>query len=170
MDALQRLRFIQGEEALALENNLEDELRRLQRASLREMGTFAINTEVPGERDRIIATFSEMDLPTALKSFALLDNSPRMEDLKAQALKQGQSSPLSAMMGIKHIDDEGKTIVNTAGAGLAQARITASIAALKRVLSKPPPPPAPSGAPHIKSMFLKQAQPRRKLRKEFNPF
>lgn len=117
MDALQRLRHIKGEEALALENDLEDELRRLQRGSLREMGAFAVNIEVPAERDRIIEMFSEMDFSAALKSFALLDSSPKMEDLKAQALKLGQKSPLSAMMGIKHIDDEGKTVVNTAGAG-----------------------------------------------------
>jgi hypothetical protein len=56
MDALLRLRHMKGDEALALENDLEDELRRLQRASLREMGTFAVNIEVPGERDRIIET------------------------------------------------------------------------------------------------------------------
>jgi hypothetical protein len=117
MDALQRLRHIKGEEALALENHLEDELRRLQRASLREMGAFAVNIEVPAERDRIIEMFSKMDFSTALKSFALLDRSPKMEDLKVQALEQGPKSPLSAMMGIKHIDDEGKTVVNTAGAG-----------------------------------------------------
>jgi len=34
----------------------------------------------------------------------------------------------------------------------------------------PPPPPAPSPGPQIKSMFLKQAQPRRKLRRDFRPF
>jgi hypothetical protein len=81
------------------------------------MGSFAVNIEVPAERDRIIEMFSEMDFSTALKSFALLDNSPKMEDLKAEALKLGQASALSAMMGIKHIDDEGKTVVNTAGVG-----------------------------------------------------
>jgi hypothetical protein len=53
---------------------------------------------------------------------------------------------------------------------LAQRRIAISIAALKRVLTKLPPPPPPAGAPHIKSMFLKRAQPRRKLRKHFKPF
>jgi hypothetical protein len=81
MDALLRLRQIKGEEALALENSLEAELRRLQRASLREMGTFAVNIEVPAERDRIIEMFSAMDFPSALKSFALLASSPKMEDL-----------------------------------------------------------------------------------------
>jgi len=117
MEALQRLRHIKSDEAVALENDLEGELRRLQRASLREMGTFAVNIEVPAERDRIIEMFSQMDFSTALKSFALLDNSPKMEDLKAEALKHGQKSPMSAMTGVKHIDDEGKTVVTTAGAG-----------------------------------------------------
>lgn len=117
MDALQRLRQIKGEEAQTLENDLEDELRRLQRASLREMGTFAIDIEVPAERDRIIEMFSGMDFSTALKSFALLDRSPKIEDLKAEALKQGEEFSMTTMMGIKHVDDEGKTVVNTAGAG-----------------------------------------------------
>jgi hypothetical protein len=117
MDALLRLRQIKGERAQALENDLEEELRRLQRASLREMGSFAVEIGVPAERDRIIEKFSEMDFCTTLKSFALLDSSPKMEDLKAEALKLGQTSALTAMMGIKHVDDEGKTVVNTAGAG-----------------------------------------------------
>jgi hypothetical protein len=117
MDALLRLRHIKSDEAFSLESDLEDELRRLQRASLREMGTFAVNIEVPAERDRIIEIFSEMDFSTALKSFALLDRSPKMDDLKAAALEQGKKSPLSTMMGVKHVDDEGKTVVNTAGAG-----------------------------------------------------
>jgi hypothetical protein len=120
MDALLRLRHIKCQEALTLENDLEDELRRLQRASLREMGTFTVNIEVPAECDRIIEMFSKMDLSTALKSFALLDSSPKMEDLKAEALRQGQNSPLSAMAGIKHIDHEGKTVVNTSSAGIEE--------------------------------------------------
>jgi hypothetical protein len=120
MDALLRLRVIRSEEALALANNLEGELRRLQHASLREMGTFSVNIEIPAERDRIIGMFSQMDFPTALKSFALLDTSPKMEDLKAEALRHAQAAPLGAMMGIKHIDDEGRTVVNTGGAALSE--------------------------------------------------
>src|SRR5205807_5415750 len=82
--------------------------------------TFAVNIEVPGEHDRIIGMFAEMDFSTALKSFALLDRSPKMEDLKAEALRHAQAAPLSAMMGIKHIDDEGRTVVNTGGAALSE--------------------------------------------------
>jgi hypothetical protein len=51
---------------------------------------------------------------------------------------------------------------------LAQRRIAVSIAALRRVLAKPPSPPAPSSP--IKAAFRKRAQPRRKLRKDFNRF
>jgi hypothetical protein len=94
MNALLRLRVIKCEEALALENELENELRRLQRASLREMGTFNVNIEVPVERDRAIGMFSQMDFSAALKSFALLDRSPKMEDLKAEALGAAQSARL----------------------------------------------------------------------------
>ena len=50
---------------------------------------------------------------------------------------------------------------------LAQRKIAVSIAALKRVLAKPPPPSPPSP---IKSAFHKRAQPRRKLRTDFNRF
>jgi len=117
MEALQRLRHIKCDEAVALENELEDELRRLQRASLREMGTFSVSIEVPTERERILATFSGMDFSTAMKSFALLDSSPKVEDLKAQALERAQQSPLSAMMAAKHVDDQGRTVVNTSGTG-----------------------------------------------------
>jgi hypothetical protein len=54
---------------------------------------------------------------------------------------------------------------------LAQRRIATSIAALKRVLAKPPPSPMPRPPTlHIKSMFLRRAQPRRKLRNDFKPF
>ena len=100
MDALLRLRVIKCEEAVALENELENELRRPQRASLRDMGVFAVNIEVPGERNRIIEMFAEMDFSTALKSFALLSRSPNMEDLKAEALRHAQPAPLRVMMGI----------------------------------------------------------------------
>jgi len=53
------------------------------------MGDFTVDIEIPAERDRIIDMFSKMDFSTSLKSFALLDNSPKMEDLKEEALKPG---------------------------------------------------------------------------------
>src|SRR5205085_3754282 len=47
----------------------------------------------------------------------LLESSPKTEDLKRQAMERAEQEPLSALMGAKHLDDEGKTIVNTAAAG-----------------------------------------------------
>lgn len=120
MDALQRLRHIRCEEALQLESELEDELRRWQRASVREMVPIAINVDVPGERERMLETFSKMDFSTALKSFALLDSSPKIEDLRAEALRQAQASPLTSMLGTKYADDQGRTVVNTPGAGFGE--------------------------------------------------
>jgi hypothetical protein len=58
-----------------------------------------------------------LNFSETLKSFALLDNSPKMDDLKAEALKRGEASVLSSIWGVKHLDSEGKTVVTTAGAG-----------------------------------------------------
>lgn len=115
MDALQRLRHIRSDEAQKLEAQLEDELRHLQRTSLREMGTFEVNIEVPGERDRVSEMFAGMDLATALKSFAIIDGSPKLAELKARALKHAEASPLASMFSAKHVDNEGKTVITTPG-------------------------------------------------------
>jgi hypothetical protein len=117
MAALLRLRHIKGDEATALEDVLEDELRRLQRASLRDMRSFPVDIAVPGEEKRITDLFSDMDFSTALKTFALLGASPKTEDLRAEALRHGSESQLTAMFGVKHLDDEGRTVINTAGTG-----------------------------------------------------
>lgn len=115
-DALLRLRHIKSDEAQKLEAELEDELKRLQKSSLREMAPFEVNIEVPGERERISDMFSKMDFATALKTFALIDGSPKMEDLKTRAKERARHSPLMSMMSAKHVDSEGRIIVNTSGA------------------------------------------------------
>ena len=119
-------------EAQALENDLEAELRQLQRSSRREMGDFTVDIEVPAERDRVIDMFSKMNFSTSLKSFALLDNSPKMKDLKEEALKQGQDFCLSSMFGMTYIDGEGKTIVDTPGAGSGEPPRAGTSARLRR--------------------------------------
>lgn len=50
-----------------------------------------------------------MDLSTALRSFAFLAASP--------ARARAEREPFSAIMGGKHVDDEGRTIVHTTDAG-----------------------------------------------------
>ena len=117
MEALQRLRHVRGEEARTLEKALEDELRRLQRASVREMETFSINIDLPQEREAHPRPLSQMDFSTSLRNFALLASSPRMEDLRADALKEARAIICSHLWAAKHLDDEGRTIVDTPGAG-----------------------------------------------------
>jgi hypothetical protein len=87
MDALLRLRALKSEEAQALEAELEIELRLLQKAALREMGSFPISLDVPDERERILAHFAEIDLASALQDYAFLSVSPAVSDLKAEALR-----------------------------------------------------------------------------------
>jgi hypothetical protein len=50
---------------------------------------------------------------------------------------------------------------------MALGRIAVSIAALKRVLNKPPPPSPPPTAPRIKSMFLEKSTSTRKKPRDF---
>lgn len=117
MEALQRLRHMHGEEARKLEKELEDKLRPLQHASLREMEIFSVNIDVPQERERIVELFFQMDFSSSLKNFALLASSPMTENLKADALKEARENPLSNLWSVKHLDDEGRTIVGTPGLG-----------------------------------------------------
>jgi outer membrane protein TolC len=51
---------------------------------------------------------------------------------------------------------------------LAQRRIAVSIAALVRLLGKPPTPPTPT--PTIESRFLGRPAPRKTPGKDFKPF
>lgn len=115
MDALQALRHVQNVEEK--EEELELDLRRLQKASMKEMAAIPIEMDIEGERERYRALFSNYRLPEALKQFALITGSPRVEMLKENALKTIKKTPLMAMMGISHVDEEGKTIRKSEGAG-----------------------------------------------------
>jgi hypothetical protein len=114
MDALQALQFIEGMEEKEAE--LQQDLRRLQRAALKEFGTFTIPLEIEEDRDRILAAFDAFDLPTALYEFARLAQSRPLEELKAEAREAVKRAPLMSMMGAVHVDDEGKFVGKTPGA------------------------------------------------------
>lgn len=114
MDALQELRHIKGMDDKIEE--LERDLRRLQRASVNEMAPFSIELDVGEAGDEIVALFTNHSLADALKAFAMLTNSPDVSELKKQALDSIKNSPLMAMMAAVHLDDEGKTITRTSGA------------------------------------------------------
>ena len=140
MDALLRLRSIKGTEAETLIAELEIDLRSLQRAAVREMGTFTINLDVPQERERIVGLFEEMDFATALKSYAFLSESPAMADLKANALEEGRNSALGSIFGAQHVDHEGRTVVRTSALGSGEptedwyTRMIAQAESLRRAL------------------------------------
>jgi len=114
MDALQALRHVKGVEDKELE--LEHDLRRLQKTSMKEMAAIPIEMDISDEREKFIAQFSSYRLPEALKQFALITGSPSVDRLEDEALKSIKNNPLMAMMGVSHVDEEGKTIRKSDGA------------------------------------------------------
>ncbi|MDO8420657.1 MAG: hypothetical protein Q7S99_00695 [Parvibaculum sp.] len=108
MKALQALRHIA--DVTEMEEALENDLRRLQKASIKEMGSFPIELDVSDEREETVNQFSNLTLPEALLNFARISSSPGLDYLKKQALDAVNTTPLTAMIGISHVDEEGKVI------------------------------------------------------------
>jgi hypothetical protein len=98
------------------EEALLRELRQLQRKAIKEFSPLSFPMEIGGERDRLLATFDEFSLSKALRHYATLTQSKPVDELKAEARKAIEASPLASMFGTAHIDGEGKTITSTPGA------------------------------------------------------
>lgn len=114
MDALQLLRHVQGQEEL--EQKLEADLRRLQKASLKEMGTFEVDLQLGDAPRNVTEYFVSLSLADALKAFALLDKSRDVDKLRADARTLGEAAPLMAAMPASFIDKEGRTVTKSPGA------------------------------------------------------
>jgi hypothetical protein len=114
MDALQQLRHIDGMEDR--ERELEIELRQLQKASLKQMGSFEVDLKIGDTPQKVTEHFSTLSLSDSLKQFAMLDHSRDPEKLRTGALESAKNSPLLAMMSMAHIDDEGRTASRSSGA------------------------------------------------------
>lgn len=112
--ALLEFRHIQGHDEL--EEQLLIELRRLQRASIRELRPFSIDLDVKELRDRVEGTFEKYELAEALRKFGLLVRSRSIKDLRQEALDLAHKYPLQGIMGMKHMDDEGKPIAHSPSA------------------------------------------------------
>lgn len=114
--ALQALRHIKGMDDE--EEKLEAELRRLQKASTKELGRFTYEVKAGEQRALVVDMFDKLDLPEALRDFALLCMSPSVEKLRADALASLKSAPLASLFGVEHMDREGKPISKSPGASL----------------------------------------------------
>jgi len=113
-DALIELRRIPGKQDQEIA--LEIELRRLQRASLDEMGSIPLEFDISEERTAVAKHFDGLPLAESLRQFALLERPADPEALRREALEMAQAAPLMAMMGVSHIDDDGRTVVKSPGA------------------------------------------------------
>jgi hypothetical protein len=114
MEALQQLRHVKGQDNL--KDKLEGDLRRLQRASLDEMGAFEFDLGIGDTPRKVAEHFDGLSLSEALRKFAMLDHSRDPDQLRADVLKLAKTSPLMAMMPFTYLDDEGRTVTRTPGA------------------------------------------------------
>lgn len=98
---------------------LRKELRELQEASLDEFGQFNMPLDLTQERQGTIEVFEGLTLPDILLQFALLARSPKVEELRQQALDSRKGSFLASFFGASYADHEGKTVAETPAASLA---------------------------------------------------
>ena len=92
---------------------LRAELRDLQDASLDEFGQFSIPMDLTEERQGTIELFDGLTLPDVLLKFALLSQSPKVEELRSQALESRENSFFGSLFGASYSDQEGKTVAET---------------------------------------------------------
>lgn len=114
MKALQALHHIS--EMDELEAELERDLRRLQKASLKEMKPFSYEIDVTEDRAKTQQLFSSLGLSDGLLKFALLVPTAPRDELRKAAIDGLKASPLSSLFGAVHLDEHGKSIVQTPSA------------------------------------------------------
>lgn len=116
--ALLELRHIDGQDEL--EESLFLELRRLQRSSTREMASFSLPMDLKELHEEIDEVFGNLDLADAMRVFGLLARSVPIKELRQEALENLRKHPLQAIMGVSHIDHEGKPIAHSPTAELSR--------------------------------------------------
>lgn len=94
-------------------SELRKELRELQDASLDEFGQFTIPLDVTQERQGTIEIFEGLTLPDVLLHLAFLASSPKLEQLKCEALELRSKSLFSSLFSGSYSDHEGKTVAET---------------------------------------------------------
>ena len=82
-----------------------------------EMGSFSQEIDLTELVESIQNKLKPLSVYDSLFVFALLDQSPDPEKLRAEAIAQIRKHPLSSLFGAAHLDDEGKVIHRTGGAG-----------------------------------------------------
>lgn len=97
---------------------LRKELRELQDASLDEFGQFSMPLDLTLERQGTIEIFEGLTLPDVLLQFAHLAASPKVKDLRQEALDSRKDSFLSSLFGASYADHEGKTVAETQAGSL----------------------------------------------------
>lgn len=82
-----------------------------------EMGSFSQEIDLTELVESIQSKFKPLSVYDSLFVFAVLEQSPDPEKLRAEAIEQIRKHPLSSLFGAAHLDDEGKVTHRTGGAG-----------------------------------------------------
>jgi hypothetical protein len=82
-----------------------------------EMSTFAQEIDLTELAEKIQEKLAPLSLFDSLFVFAVLDGSPEAADLEREAAENIREYPLSSIFGAAHLDDEGKVVHRTGGAG-----------------------------------------------------
>ena len=112
--AIAELRAVQGTQEQR--EALRREMRQLQEKSVDEVSSFEFPLDVSAFHARTMEVFSRLILPDALAHFAFIARPRPVEELKREALKVAEQSPISAMMNGIIFDAEGKITAEVPGA------------------------------------------------------
>lgn len=96
---------------------LRNRLIEVQAGVGEEMGTFSQEIDLTDLAEAIRDKVKSLTVYDSLFVFAVLDESPEPEGLKAEAIEQIRKHPLSSLFGAAHLDDEGKVIHRSGGGG-----------------------------------------------------
>lgn len=112
--ALLELRHVDGQDDL--EDALFLDLRRLQRASIKEMSPASTPLGIEGVPEKTEELYESFSLAEALKRFGLITKSTPIEDMRKFALQTLRDFPMQGIMPIAYVDAEGKPIAHSPAA------------------------------------------------------
>ena len=113
MDAIQALRRLPN--TRERREQLERRLREAQAAITDEMGVISTEIDLTNLVDHARQSVAGVGLPQALAEFVNLTASPEPEALRDQTKQQAEQTPLSSMLAVSVVDEDGKVVASSPG-------------------------------------------------------
>ena len=113
MNTIQALRRLPN--TRARREQLETRLRVAQSAITHEMGVISTEIDLTNLVEHARRSAAGVGLPRALAEFVNLTTSPDPEALRDEVKQQAERTPLSSMMAISVVDEDGKVVASSPG-------------------------------------------------------